>query len=113
MSEAGTCTVIVTVDAPRDALLEMAEHARLGITLFPNFDGFIEGHLRVSEDRTRLVQHLEWSSREAYVRCRDDESWETLPSTGAFMRHVETGAATVDARVYGLLAAHKADDPAS
>lgn len=98
------CTVIVTVDAPPEVMPDMRAHAELGIDRFPGFDGFVRGELRVSEDGTRLVQHLEWTSHEAYVRCRDDPRWHELPSTTAFMDHVSAGRARVDAREYRRVA---------
>lgn len=104
MDDGDGCTVIVTVDAPPTVLGEMRAHAEAGIELFPRFEGFAGGHLRMSEDATRLVQHVEWRTREAYVRCRDDPSWDTLPTTRVFERHVASGAATVDARVFRLVA---------
>ncbi len=102
--EVAGCTAIVTVDADPDVLGDMRAHASLGLERFGEWPGFLAGRLYVSDDGTRLVQHLEWTSVEAYVRCRDDPQWDELPSTGRFMDHVRAGRANVDARVFTVAA---------
>lgn len=104
------CTVIVTVDAPDAVLVDMVAHARVGIASFPEFEGYLAGHLRVSEDGTRLVQHLEWASHNAYERCRDDPRWDALPTTAVFLGHVAAGRASIDVRTYTLVAQSRASD---
>ena len=105
VSEKSTaCAVIVTVDASEHAMREIEAHARLGLARFPDYTGFISGALQISADRTRLVQYLQWQSEGDHRRCIDDPMWDDLPSTKRFMELVDSGAASMDLRVYDVVA---------
>lgn len=98
------CTVVVTVDATPGVLADMARHARAGLELFPDCEGFVGGALHLSSDGKRLVQYLQFSSEAEYVSCRDDLRWGELESTAVFAGHVAAGRASVDARTFTVLA---------
>lgn len=98
------CTVIVTVDAPPGLLPSLEAHARIGITRFAEFPGYIGGALHVSSDHTRLVQYLQWDSESAYQACIDDPSWEDLSSTHEFMEAISAGQVRIDARIFRVAA---------
>ncbi len=106
--EAG-CTVIVTVDGPAAVLDQMVGHAQAGLHLFGGFDAFVSGALHRSEDRRRLVQYVQWTTREGYEAAVDDPSWGELESTERFTALVRSGEATVDARVFEILGATEND----
>ena len=97
-------TVIVTVDAAAEDMTDLLEHARTGLELFGGYEGFLGGATHVSEDATRLVQYLQWSSEEAYRACLDDPAWDDVPSTAKFLASVHAGAARMDARAYRVVA---------
>lgn len=97
------CIVIVTVDAPAEALPGLVEHARMGIRSFGGCEGFVGGDLHVARDGTRLVQRTEWASDEAYEACRDDPRWDEAPTTAPFLALVRDGTATMDVRRYERL----------
>ena len=98
------CTVVVTVDAEADVLPDLIAHAAGGLERFGDCEGFVGGALHVSDDGTRLVQYVQWSSEEAYIACRDDPRWDGLASTELFMAHLAAGRALIDARVYRVVA---------
>jgi quinol monooxygenase YgiN len=98
------CTVIVTVDAPDDAMSELEAHARVGIARFTEYDGFVSGALHRSDDGGRLVQYLQWRDEAAYRACIDDTAWDELESTRRFMQLARDGTTTVDARTYDVVA---------
>ena len=98
------CAVIVTVDAGAEAMPAIEAHARFGLTQFPQFEGFVSGALHKSADGTRLVQYLRWSGKAQYERCIGDPRWDDLPSTQQVMALVRHGDATMDVRVYDVVA---------
>lgn len=97
------CTVIVTVDADPGAMADLEAHARQGLRWFTGFDGFIAGALHKSVDGGRLVQYLQWRSRDDHLACMNDPRWDEVPSAQRFMALVEAGRATVDVRVYDVV----------
>lgn len=101
-ARAERCIVIVTVDAPAELIPRLAEHARLGIRRFPEWEGYLGGALHLSQDGTRLVQYLSWASETDYRRCIEDPEWDSLPSTREFAETVRSGNAVVDARVFAV-----------
>ena len=99
------CTVIVTVDADPEIVTEMEKHARDGLMLFADFDGFVSGALHRSADGGRLVQYLQWRSEADHRTCMNDPRWDTFGSTQRFMERIASGEARIDVRVYGVVAA--------
>ena len=103
-------TVVVTVDADATSMYALEAHARFGLTEFAKYPGYLGGALHVSDDRTRLVQYLQWRSREEYVACRDDARWGREPTTRAFMELMLSGKARVDARGVKVVAVYPGGD---
>ena len=96
--------VIVTVDArDRETTAPLEAHARLGLERFPDLEGFVSGTLHRSADGQRIVQYLQWESKESYQACIDSPTWDDLDSTREFMRIIRSGAATMDVRVYEVV----------
>lgn len=104
------CGVLVTVDAALEVMPELEAHARLGLERFPLFTGFISGALHRSADGSRLVQALRWRSEADYVACIHDPHWDELPSTRRFMELIDSGAATLEVRVYEVVATSSCGD---
>lgn len=98
------CTVIVTVDAAPDVIREMESHARRGLSLFADFNGFVSGALHKSADGGRLVQYLQWTTEAEHLACMNDPRWDNYPSTARFMELVKSGLARMDVRTYSILA---------
>ena len=98
------CTVIVTVDADPDVMDDLVAHARHGIETFGELDGYVSGALHLSGDRGRLVQYLQWETRAHHEACMNDPRWDERDSTRRFMALVESGRATIDVRVYDVVA---------
>jgi hypothetical protein len=93
-------TVIATVEADPSLLKDLSAHAEVGLERFPAYPGFIGGALHISEDRSRLVQYLQWRAEGDYSACINDPAWSQLPSTLRFNEAVESGAAFLDVRAY-------------
>ena len=68
-------TVVVTVDAPADVLVDLAHHARLGLDLFRRYPGYLSGALHLSEDGELLIG----TGLGAWQRSRPSPS---LPASG-------------------------------
>ena len=85
-------------------MTDLVAHARFGLDRFPESEGFIGGALHVSDDGTRLVQYLQWVSQALYEAARDDPKWDEAPSTRRFAEHVASGRASIDARIYVVVA---------
>jgi hypothetical protein len=107
-ADAQVCTVIVTVDAEAGVLAEMEAHAREGLSRFAEFEGFLGGATHRSADGTRLVQYLRWQTEAHHLACMNDSRWDDLPSSRRFMELVQSGRASVDVRVYEVVAAREA-----
>lgn len=103
-TEQSLCTVVVTVDASQAVMADLIEHARFGLDRFPDSEGFVGGALHLSDDGTRLVQYLQWTSQASYNAARDDPNWDEAPSARQFAEHVTSGRASIDARVYDVVA---------
>jgi hypothetical protein len=101
----GLCTVIVTVDCEPEVMPDLEDHARSGLALFREFDGFVSGALHKSADGKRLVQYLQWETESDHVACVNHPRWDDFPSTRRFMAIVDSGQAEVDVRVFNVLAA--------
>jgi hypothetical protein len=104
---AAGCTVIVTVDLAADDRVvrdSVLAHARAGLDRFHTFDGYLGGALHLSTDGGRIVQVVRFASEPLYLACRDDPSWDAQPTTAAFFEHVTSGAVSVDARVFDVVA---------
>lgn len=106
--DAKVCTVIVTVDAEAGVLAEMEAHAREGLSRFAEFDGFLGGATHRSTDGTRLVQYLRWQTEAHHLASLHHSSWNDLPSSRRFTELVQSGRASVDVRVYDVVAAREA-----
>ena len=52
-------TVIVTVVADPELMLDLEAHARAGLKLFHDFDGFVAGALHKSVDGGKFVQYIQ------------------------------------------------------
>jgi hypothetical protein len=100
------CTVIVTVDAPPDVMPRLEAHARAGIHGFAECPGYLGGAMHVSEDGTRLVQYLQWTSEAHYRKCVEDPRWDELSTTAEFMDAIREGRARVDARTFYVAESH-------
>ncbi len=99
------CTVIVSVDAPDPQVMaELRAHAEFGLRVFGEHDGYIAGALHLSEDGGRLVQYVQWSSADAYRTCLSDDRWDTVASATRFAEHITAGRATMDVRIYDVVA---------
>ena len=98
------CTVIVTVDAPREIMDDLLSHAESGLQLFESFEGFVAGALHRSDDGERIVQYLQWRTRADHDACVADPRWADWPSSVRFMEHVDAGRARVDVRTYAVRA---------
>ncbi len=107
------CTVIVTVDAQPELMPDLESHARTGLKLFPEFDGFLSGALHRSVDGARLVQYLQWTGEDRYLACVNAPEWDALPSTQRFMEIVHSRQATVDVRTFTVVAAVDAPQAAA
>ena len=66
------CTVIVTVDGKLADMEFVIQHTSNGLNRFSQFDGFISGATHVSDDGNRVVQYLQWDSKEAHEACMND-----------------------------------------
>lgn len=108
--DAGVCTVIVTVDAEASVMPELEVHAREGLLRFAEFPGFLGGATHRSADGTRLVQYLRWRTEAHHLACMHDSRWDDLPSTHRFMELVQSGRASMDVRVYDVVAAREAPE---
>ena len=65
-------TVIVMVDAEPDVMPDLEAHAKSGLELFRDYDGFVAGALHRSADGSRLVQYVQWEAESHYHRCIGD-----------------------------------------
>ena len=98
------CTVIVTLDAAPETMVELESHARDGLARFAKFDGFVAGALHKSADGTRLVQYLQWRDEAAHLAFMHDPIWHEIPSTRRFMDVVESGKASMKVGVFDVIA---------
>lgn len=98
------CTVIVTVDGEIDDMEFVVDHATEGLETFSDFDGFIAGATHVSDDGERVVQYLQWDSKEDHEACMNDPSWAEDETTVRFLELMESGDITVDIRIYDVVA---------
>jgi hypothetical protein len=95
----------VTVDADSEVIMDMENHARRGLDRFAQIEGFISGALHKSTDGGRLIQYLQWRSKADHLACMNDPRWEEEESTRRFLEHVASGRATMDVRIYDVIAA--------
>lgn len=102
--------MIVTLDAAPDRLTELAAHAAVGLERFPDYDGFLAGALHRAADGGRLIQYLQWRSEAAYRACIADQAWDALPTTRGLLAAVAAGEATLDVRVYDVVATSAGED---
>ncbi len=103
------CTVIVTVDAPAEALSVVEAHARLGLERFHDYPGYLGGALHLSRDRTRLVQYLQWRTEAEYQACIEDARWQEEPSALRVQELVANGTATMHVGQYTVAALSPGD----
>ncbi len=103
-------TVVVTVDTEPEFIADLERHARLGLEVFKDIDGFISGALHKSHDGTRLIQYLQWESESAHLACMTDKRWDELESTRRFMELVHSGRATMVVKSFAVLATADASD---
>ena len=101
---ASCCTVVVTVDADPEVIMDMESHARRGLGWFARFEGFVSGALHKSTDGGRLIQYLQWRSEADHLACMNDPRWDEEESTRSFLEHVVSGRATMDVRIYDVIA---------
>jgi hypothetical protein len=98
------CTVIVTVDGKPIDMEFVVQHASNGLDRFSQFDGFIAGATHVSDDGNRIIQYLQWDSKEAHETCMNDPAWNEDDSSRRFIRIMQSGAIKVDVRTYNIAA---------
>ena len=99
-----TCAVVVTVDSDTATMQHLEAHARYGLSRFPEFHGFLGGALHKSADGTRMVQYLRWQTESDYLACLNDPCWDAVASTRRFLELVSSDAASMDVRVYTVVA---------
>jgi len=109
-ASADHCTVIVTVDADPAVMVDLEPHARDGLRWFSDYEGFVSGALHKSADGTRLIQYLQWRTEEHHLACMNDPAWQEVPSARRFTELVESGRASIDVRIYDVVAASAAPD---
>ena len=101
---ANCCTAVVTVDADPEVIMEMKKHARRGLDRFSQFEGFVSGALHKSTDGGRLIQYLQWRREADHLACMNDPRWGEEESTRRILDHVVSGRATMDVRIYDVMA---------
>ena len=99
------CTVIVTVDGKVDEMTFVVNHASAGLDQFSSFAGFIAGATHLSDDGKRVIQYLQWESREAHEACMNHSSWNEDESSKRFIGMMESGTIRVDVRTYDIVSA--------
>ena len=104
----GVCTVIVTVDANLAIMPELEAHARYGLARFRELRGLVSGACHRSADGTCLAQHLQWETEADHLACVQHPQWDEIPSTRRFMELVDSGQATIDVRIYDVVASNEA-----
>ena len=105
MSSTGTgpCVVVVTVDAPAEVMPDLLAHARYGLGVFEEFEGFLRGALHLDDGGTRLLQYLVWRSEAEHLACMHDPRWDELESTRRFMDIVNSDGATMEVRTMRIV----------
>ena len=101
------CTVIVTVDGEDEEMRFVVNHASAGLDRFSSFPGFIAGATHLSEDGRRVIQYLQWESKETYEACLNNPSWDEDESAKRFVALMESGAIRVDVRIYNIVSTRK------
>ena len=96
-------TVMVIMEvAPADQaeLIELALASQRTMAAQP---GFIAGALHRGEDGTRVVQYLQWESREAHAACMASPDWNNEDAR-RFMVLFDSGRATMNVQTYDVIA---------
>lgn len=97
------CTVIVTVDGEDNEMRFVVNHASAGLDRFSSFAGFMAGATHLSEDGKRVIQYLQWESRETHEACMNHPSWDENESSKRFVEMMESGTIRVDVRIYDIV----------
>jgi hypothetical protein len=100
------CTVIVTVDGDSQAISSVTDHASSGLDRFAAFPGYIAGATHLSEDGSRIIQYLQWQSKEAHEACMNDPSWDDDEGSRHFIELMGTGAIKVSVGVFDVIDAN-------
>ena len=101
--KSSACTVIVTVDGLKDDIIAVLNHASQGLEVFANFDGFVAGATHLSDNGRRIVQYLQWDSKDSHEYCMKDPLWEDLDSGKMFMQLMRAGAIQVDVQTFEVV----------
>ena len=95
-------TVIVTMDCEPDDQDELINVAKQTEGIFARQPGFISSALHRKGDGTRVLQYLQWESKEANDACMASSDWQD-GTADAFMAFIHSGKATMDPADYEVV----------
>lgn len=87
-------TAVVTLQTSKEDMPELKKHAINAMSIFDKQAGFISKRLLESENHEKLLQIVEWESKEFAMACMMSSDWQS-PKAVAFMQFIESGKATM------------------
>lgn len=102
--ETGPVTVMVIMETAAENLNELLEISLANQATFAAQPGFVSAALHRGAEDTRLVQYLQWESREAHEACTGSPDWDNEVGR-AFVEFFRSGRGRMNAQIYRVVEA--------
>ncbi len=89
-----TVTAVVTLQTSQAHMPELKKHATEAMSIFDKQAGFISKRLLESENHEKLLQIIEWESKEDATVCMMSPDWQSRQAV-EFMNFIQYGKATM------------------
>lgn len=87
-----TVTAVVSLTTNQEDMPELKKLVKATMSIFDKQSGFISKRLLENENHDKLLQIIEWDSKESAVACMSSKDWSSQEAV-MFMQYIQSGKA--------------------